>query len=232
LVDGNGNVHLVGYGADDFFRGGILAVKYDSNGNLLWATDHPPAPGEYVELATARLDLNGNLLVLGNSAAQERESDLRTLKFDSSGRHLWTSRYNGRGDTADYARSLAVDSSGHAYVAGYSYDLETSEARYVLHKYDSNGTRVWAVTPASAGPHDFPAAVRVDSAGNVFVAGQVIDPEDRLPGLSSELSTSRLTPRARRCWFSRPRRRRVRREAASPSKSRRPGRPRSFINGA
>ncbi|MEO0095774.1 MAG: SBBP repeat-containing protein [candidate division WOR-3 bacterium] len=43
-----------------------------------------------------------------------------TIKYDSSGNEQWVARYNGTGDSIDYAYELAIDDSGNVYVTGAS----------------------------------------------------------------------------------------------------------------
>jgi uncharacterized delta-60 repeat protein len=84
---------------------------------------------------------------------------------------VWTSRYNGTGDSLDAAYAIAVDNSGNVYVTGrsmatnYGYD-------YVTIKYNSGGSQQWA--PRYDGPvssYDEACGIAVDGQGNVYVTG-------------------------------------------------------------
>jgi uncharacterized delta-60 repeat protein len=94
------------------------------------------------------------------------------LIFPFLGRaQIWTSRYNGTGDSLDAAYAIAVDNSGNVYVTGrsmapnYGYD-------YVTIKYNSGGTQQWVMRydgPVSS--YDEACGIKVDGQGNVYVTG-------------------------------------------------------------
>jgi hypothetical protein len=44
------------------------------------------------------------------------------IKYSSAGLPLWTNRYNGPGNTDDYATTMALDHSGNIILTGYSID--------------------------------------------------------------------------------------------------------------
>jgi uncharacterized delta-60 repeat protein len=89
---------------------------------------------------------------------------------------LWTNRYNGPGNSADFATAMALDGSGNVYVTGQSdgsgFDTNYD---YATLAYSSAGVPLW--TNRYNGPgngDDVPAAIAVDSSGNVFVTGYSI----------------------------------------------------------
>jgi len=83
----------------------------------------------------------------------------------------WVARYNGPGNSDDYAKSMAVDASGNVYVTGYSSG-QTSSYDYATAKYGPDGNLLWIVRYDGPGHyHDQAAAIAVDADGNVYVAG-------------------------------------------------------------
>ena len=83
----------------------------------------------------------------------------------------WVTRYNGPGNSNDYATAIAIDGCGNVYVTGLSWDNTTFED-YVTIKYYPNGDTAWVRRyngPGNAG--DYPYAIAVDGSGNVYVTG-------------------------------------------------------------
>src|SRR5437762_1176807 len=73
---------------------------------------------------------------------------------------LWTRRYDGPGNSDDFAFSSAVDSSGNVFVTGTSWNGSATIA------YSNSGVPLWT--------NRFSGSLRkvaVDTSGNVFVAG-------------------------------------------------------------
>ena len=93
-------------------------VKYDPNGNLLWAQTLSGASSAGRRLA---LDSRGDVYVLCSV-----QGDYTVLKYDSAGNPQWTARYNGPAASSDIATDLAVDSRQRVYVTGRSFGAGTS----------------------------------------------------------------------------------------------------------
>src|SRR5436190_2192575 len=68
------------------------------------------------------VDNSGNAYVTGTSFGSGSDYDYATIKYNSAGQEQWVARYDGPGGSSDYARAIAVDSSGNVYVTGESSD--------------------------------------------------------------------------------------------------------------
>jgi hypothetical protein len=100
--------------------------------------------------------------------------DAFLVKFNRNGVRQWTRLWGTSGD--EIPRSVAVDTSGNIYVAGYTEGaldgqplLGGSEA--FLTKWSENGTKAWTRTWGTSGDEDA-NAVTTDALGNIYVAGE------------------------------------------------------------
>jgi uncharacterized delta-60 repeat protein len=128
-------------------------------------------PGSYSGSNALALDPKGFLYVTGWTWEASTLHDFATVKYNSAGDTVWTSSYNGPGNSTDVAQAIAVDSHGFVYVAGTSIGLGTEED-YATIKYDSSGNQRWVAR--YDGPvhgQDISSALAVDPSGNVYVTG-------------------------------------------------------------
>jgi hypothetical protein len=108
------------------------------------------------------------------------------VKYDSSGTAQWGKAVAAGSHTSQFY-SVAVDFSGHVYVAGYlsgasgpvgfGNDVTVTKSdtfnNAVLAKYDSSGIAQWAQTVTAGSSDSSFSSVAVDSSGNVYVAGEI-----------------------------------------------------------
>ncbi len=133
---------------------------------------HYDGPANDDDIATAiAVDSWGNVYVTGQSVGVGSSSDYTTVKYDTNGTQVWEARYNGPGNGNDYARGIALDDAGNAYVTGYAYG-GSANYDYVTIKYDTNGTPAWESHYNGPGnATDYANAIALDPYGNVYVTG-------------------------------------------------------------
>ncbi|MEO7300047.1 MAG: SBBP repeat-containing protein [Verrucomicrobiota bacterium] len=112
------------------------------------------------------VDGSGNVIVTGYSNDINGYSDYATIKYSGAGVALWTNRYNGPGNSYDYANAVVVDGKGNVFVTG------DSDGDYLTIAYSGTGMALWT------NRYNWPGngtnqvhAVAVDTSGNVFVTG-------------------------------------------------------------
>jgi hypothetical protein len=81
----------------------------------------------------------------------------------------WISRYSGPTNTSDFARAMAVDAAGNAYVTGVQSPEGTPNM--VTIKYGPTGNQVWVNIYGESGLFEYPTDINVDATGNVYVYG-------------------------------------------------------------
>jgi len=173
----DGGVYVAGWLQDSTGTNQALTlVKYSANGDRLWDVEHPN--GGYIRPVDMKVDGASNIVVTAESGESPYvPSEILTLKFDSGGNNLWTTRLNYSDDTPDLPVAMAVDSAGNIYVTGYTTEPGAIEyeqvGNYLTVKYDPAGNQVWtAEHDGPGGADDRPRAIAVDGLGNVYVTGK------------------------------------------------------------
>jgi len=195
-VDNNGNVYVTGFSYNyGTSREDYVTIKYNSNGQRLWAAwyDYDNRDDEATAIA---VDNNGNVYVTGYSWGQGTSYDYATIKYNSDGEQLWVRRYNGPGNLYDFATAIAVDNNGNVYVTGRSHYVDRYYD-YATIKYNANGEQLWVRRYNGPGNSDDEAtAIAVDNNGNVYVTGYSW-------GTSYDYATIKYNSNGQELWVAR-----------------------------
>ncbi|HEY4798495.1 MAG TPA: SBBP repeat-containing protein, partial [Bacteroidia bacterium] len=207
-VDGAGNVYVTGYsncdttifgtvklgGNKNGYNIGFL-VKYDPNGNALWAQQVIGYDGAVKGFAVTK-DISNNVYVTGDFSSSyvrigadsvkneygNTTTSVFIAKFNNSGAIQWVQA--GCGDYEGIGYGIGADASGNVYVAGtfgsthirFGNDsLALSPSGYYdifVVKYNTSGTEQWLRT-AGGSDDDEAMALASDANGNVFVTGYI-----------------------------------------------------------
>ena len=174
-LDTAGNVYVSGTNRG-FIKGAsnIVTVKYDNNGNQLWATSYDNGGDDTLGwwnevFGLIATDAAGNVYVTGVSS-NGLNKDYVTIKYDTSGKLLWSARYDSGKE--DIPWLLAINSSRIASVTGSkgkSLSGPTTVGSATV-KYGSDGHPQWF---GSYDTKQFfsPSASALDSLGNVIITG-------------------------------------------------------------
>jgi len=194
-TDSDRNVYVAGYFSDlaafgptNFTSHGghdIFVLKYDHNGNPLWATRAGgPADDQgrgVLSGSSGEVYLTGyfrsNGVFGATNVASRGAEDVFLAKLDSSGRWLWTTTAGGV--NTDEGRSVAVDGSGNCYIAGIffgsaAFGTNVVESRgqsdIVVAKASAAGEWLWARSFGGAGL-DESRGVAVSARAECYVTG-------------------------------------------------------------
>ncbi len=162
----------------------IFVVKYDSSGGLIWLKKFGGMNNDLCYHAVS--DAIGNLYILGNFQAgiafgastfsTVSWHDLFIAKLDPNGNVCWAKHIKGKPGTSPESSGIALDNSGHLFVAGQTDDTLTFDATHTaninlhgmfLSKYDTSGNVQWVTTSNAQQPNHIAA----DNFGNIFVTG-------------------------------------------------------------
>jgi hypothetical protein len=204
-TDISGNAYLTGYFSGTLVFGNdtlpklpsstgdnVFIVKYDSNGNVLWARNSEASYNDAgMSVAT---DIKKNVYVTGTFQGPTTKfgsialtnhggccgnpSDIFIVKYDSIGNVLWARSEGGLGFDAGY--SVNTDLVGNVYVTGYyegsitigSYTLGNiaGDGIYIA-KYDANGNVLWALGQNGGNSSSEGFSMCTDLNNNLIVTG-------------------------------------------------------------
>jgi hypothetical protein len=121
LVRGaDGNVYAAGVstgseGFDDF-----TVVSLTSGGAERWVYRYN-GPGNYVDEASSLVvGADGNIYAAGPTTGSGANYDFTAISLTSGGAERWVYRYDGPGNSDDFANSLVAGPDGNIYAAGSS----------------------------------------------------------------------------------------------------------------
>jgi hypothetical protein len=167
----------LGGSAEDFG----LAVAADSNGNA------------YVTGNTYSTQSTGFPVLTGPDVTANGQGDAFVCKIDSSGSFVYSGFIGG--NTDDFGRGIAVDSSGNAYVTGRTSSISgfpatvgpdltyNNNSDCFVAKVNPGGTGLVYCGYIGGAASDDGKAIAVDSAGNAYVTGSTTSTASSFPVL-------------------------------------------------
>ena len=207
-VDDSGNIYLGGFMYSDSITFGstvlvnntlnhhLFLVKYDNNGNELWAKTSPSVG--YNIISGLACNSQGELFVTGYflsnsmidsfSLQNNGLTDVFVFKCDSYGNVLWTKCFGG--SHYDYSTEVCIDVFGNIIVAGYYEstalilgvdtlnnprpDTYTWKKNLFITKLTTSGNIIWGRGARSQNvdyEDEIALDVTTDMVGNVYIAG-------------------------------------------------------------
>ncbi len=201
--DHNGNVYAVG----DFYSDSIyfdamtiyhyynqnhpnaFFVKYDGNGNVLWAKSLGESIDFTAQASSIAIDNDNNIYVTGNYGGDSiifgnytlHSGGLFIVKYDGAGNVLWAkSPTVGGGEaysiTTDLNNNILLTGQFQNYILGFDTVTLTFPntwwgSELFVFKFDSNGNAVWGRSSGSYGYGVVGNSITTDNSGNVYVTG-------------------------------------------------------------
>lgn len=160
-TDSFGNLYVCGY---DNSNNGFVH-KYGSSGVIQWRRQVSSAP-----LKGIAVDSSGNVFVIGYYTF-----DVIVIKYDSSGTLQWQKAVSD-GGASEYGYGIDVDSSGKIYLACKMYDSTGAGNNYfAVFKLSSSATIEWSRRLEEGANSATCNSVKVDSSGNVYAVGQIVN---------------------------------------------------------
>ncbi len=108
----------------------------------------------------------------------------------------WVAYYNQRSSIANAASAL--DANSNVYLTGYATPSGTANANMIVLKYDSMGVMQFSVAYNNGG-YDCGNAIRIDAAGNTYVAGA----SSGTAGTAMDIVAAKYSPTGSNLWLIR-----------------------------
>ncbi len=168
-VDYSKNVYVTGSSSGSGSLDDYATIKYYHNGDTAWVRRYSASVNLPDRAYGIVVDDSDYVYVSGYSYDSLTNFDYATIKYSPDGETSWVRRYNGPGNSDDYAYAIAVDGSGNVYVTGSGQGNGLDCATI---KYYSNGDTAW-VRRYDGPVHsdDYADGIAVDSSGNVYITG-------------------------------------------------------------
>ena len=172
-TDISGNSYVTGYTNETGTGNDIVAIKYNSQGNVVWASGYNGSSNLDDEGNGIYVDASGNVYVVGSTQNNNKGYDVTLVKYNSAGMLQWTQTYFSAEDMPREDKGLAIsaDGAGFIYVTGYTTYTDGLTDIITL-KYDASGTKVWeAREDGTPNLNAQGLAITAGSSGNVYVTG-------------------------------------------------------------
>lgn len=164
-IDPSGNIIVTGYPrtySSNPVESGLLTLKYDNNGNLLW---DKLISGTWAFAVRSIVDQSGNVYVTGRDWQYTATYDFVTIKYAPDGTQLWLDTFDQDGGFHT-PTSMELDQSSNLFITGGGMS-----GGLITVMYSSNGVRQW-VKEETGTPGQ---SIRVDNAGGIFITGSYYD---------------------------------------------------------
>ncbi len=188
-VDSSGNTFVTGYtygaGLDGNTLKGtqdLFITEYNSSGTRQWTVEDGTSTANATGSGIA-IDSSDNVHVTGyitgaglDGNTLKGTQDLFITEYNSSGTRQWTVEDGTSGGSA-YGNGIALDSSGDAYVAGYTSgagldgNTRVGTKDLIITKYNSSGTRQWTVEDGTSAGSAVGSGIAIDISGNPYATG-------------------------------------------------------------
>ncbi len=200
-VDASGNIYLTGGFYSSVIDFGntsltlledndIFVVKYNTNGNTVWAKNIRSTNGSAYSSSIA-VNTSGYIYIAGwffyptyvgtYTLTSSGSLDAFVVKYNSNGSIVWAKSFGGTWE--DQVRSISADASDNVYLTG-DYNSQTislggysltnigswPSSDIFLYKLNSTGNVLWA-RGFGGNYSESPQSVTTDTQGNVFITG-------------------------------------------------------------
>ena len=153
---------MTGYSKTKKGGASYLTIKYDPTGHGAWVRNFAIGESQTAKATSLAADATGGVCVTGYAEGSHPTYDYVTVRYDASGKALWSQRFDGVGHGDDKPAAIAVDETGCYYVTGESFSGDASGKDFLTLKYSSDGHVIWQARFDGAGLSDSATAMALD----------------------------------------------------------------------
>jgi uncharacterized delta-60 repeat protein len=192
----DGYLYSAGYSWLSASSTDFTVVSLTDSGVERWVYRYNGA-GNWVDAANSiAMGPDGNVYAAGYTSGSGTSYDFAVVSLTDSGVERWVYEYDGPASDLDEAYSIAVDSTGNVYAAGYTSGSGTSYDFTVVSLTDS-GVERWVYRyEGSGGDYDEAFSLTVGSDGNLYAAGACTE-----SGTGSDFTVTSLTDSGVERWM-------------------------------
>jgi len=170
--DSSNNIYVAAY-TSSYGAGNNDAwlVKFNSDGVQLWNRTWGGTNAE-VGMSVA-IDDSDNIYLVGYTGTFGAGGfDTFIVKYDINGNQLWNRTWGGSNNEYPYYNGgVAIGPSNDIYITGQTDSFGAGNYDVFIAKYDNNGNQLWNRTWGTSF-YDVSNGIKIDSQGNMFVAGR------------------------------------------------------------
>jgi len=201
IVDAAGNIYVSGsetyvqYPNNGGLYTGPATVKYDTNGNFVWATSVENEGEGLTQIGGSSLDSTGRLNVLSDTLGAIGRRYL-TQQFTSFGTNRWTTNVGGGVTGIGY--DLKLDGADNVIITGSSSQFYPNYG-YSTSRLDTNGNILWIMNyPSNPIGTGSSTALAIDNINNIYITGY-----SPFFGTSNDVVTIKYGPNGNQIWLQR-----------------------------
>lgn len=186
-LDSSGNIFVAGYttgglnGNSQTGTNDAFVLKYNSTGTLQWANQYGTS-GQSSYANGVSVDSSGNVFIAGyttgglNGNSQTGAKDAFVGKLNNSGTLQWLFQMGASGKES-IAGGVAVDTSGNAYLAGYTTgglngNSQIGSRDFFISKHNGgSGSIAWLNQVGQSSKIVSGMGIALDSSNNVYLVG-------------------------------------------------------------
>ncbi len=120
-------------------------------------------------------DAEANCYVAGLSYDESTDWDFVVARYTAGGVAMWERRYEGAGDSTDWATTMAVSDDGRVYVSGYTCTKGTVGYDLLTVAFGPDGDTLWS-SGLDLGTTALSRDMKILADGNILLVGKGLSP--------------------------------------------------------